>query len=150
MAEGQKSKLYTKSSHEERISFLAVFLVISIIFAFFYLLARGYIHLDSFGECAFKRNYDLPCPSCGMTRSITAFMQGKIIKSLLLQPASAIGCITLVLTAFFSLLSGLLGVNFRFLPPVRMWQTGRILLIGIIILVIGWSVTLTRAFTQVP
>jgi hypothetical protein len=56
----------------------------------------------------------------------------------------------LVLTVFFSLLSVLLGVNFWFLPPVRIWRTGRILFIGIIILAIGWAVTLTRAFVQMP
>jgi hypothetical protein len=31
-----------------------------------------------------------------------------------------------------------------------MWRTGRILLIGVIILAIGWAVTLARAFAQMP
>lgn len=150
MPEQQKSKLYTKSSGEEKNGFLAVFLVIAVIFALLYLLARDYIHLGSFGGCAFERNYGLPCPSCGMTRSVTAFMQGKIIKSFLLQPAAAAGCVVLILTAFFSLLSALLGVNFWFLPPVRMWRTGSILFAGAVILAAGWAVTLARAFAQMP
>jgi membrane protein insertase Oxa1/YidC/SpoIIIJ len=150
MAEQQKSKLYTKAGTEERGGFLAVFLVISVIFALFYLLARGNINPGSFGGCSFERNYGLPCPSCGMTRSVTAFMQGKIIKSFLLQPAAAIGCFALVLAAFFSLLSALLGVNFWFLPPVRMWRTGRILFAAAVVLAVGWAVTLARAFAQMP
>lgn len=141
-----KSKFYCKAQPEDRVGFLIVFAVISLVFGLCYLLADGKISFDSYGGCAFERNYNLPCPTCGMTRSITAFMQGKVISSLVLQPAGGLGCIVLAIVAFFSLLSAMLGLNFSFLPPVRIWQTGRITLAAAAVFVIGWAIMLTKAF----
>ena len=143
-----KSKLYYKAQTEDRLWFLAVFIVISGILGLFYLLTKGDINLCSYGGCAFERNYGLPCPTCGMTRALTAFMQGEIIRSLVLQPAAGVGCIVLGLTAFFSLLSALLGVNFLFLPPVRLWQTGRILLAAAAIFAVGWAIMIAKALIK--
>jgi len=143
-----KSKLYYKAQTEDRLWFLAVFIVISGVFGLFYLLTKGDINPGSYGGCAFERNYGLPCPTCGMTRSITAFMQGEIIRSFVLQPAAGVGCIALGLTAFFSLLSALLGVNFLFLPPVRIWQTGRILLTVAAIFAVAWAIMLARVLIK--
>ncbi|MHB0946841.1 MAG: DUF2752 domain-containing protein [Sedimentisphaerales bacterium] len=141
-----KSKFYYKAHTEDRLGFLVVFAVISLVFGLCYLLSDGRINLSSFGGCAFERNFGLPCPTCGMTRSITAFMQGNILNSLVLQPAGGIGCIVLAVTAFFSLLSALLGLNFVFLPPVRIWPIGRITLAAAAVFIIGWAIMLTKAF----
>jgi hypothetical protein len=141
-----KSKFYCKAQPEDRLGFLVVFVVISLVFGLCYLLSSGKINLGSYGGCAFERNFGLPCPTCGMTRSITAFMQGKAVKSLILQPAAGIGCIVLALTAFFSLLSALPGVDFSFLPPVRIWPIGRITLAAAAVFIVGWTIMLAKAF----
>jgi hypothetical protein len=140
-----KSKFYYKAHIEDRLGFLAVFAVISLVFGMFYLLSNGIINLSSHGGCAFERNYGLPCPTCGMTRSITAFMHGQFVKSLILQPAAGIYCFALAFIAFFSLLSAILGLDFLFLPPVRIWQAGRITLAAAAVFIIGWAIMIVKS-----
>jgi hypothetical protein len=148
MMEQKKSKWFVKSTRQDRITFLVVFAIIGLLFAIFYLAKEGFVNLGPGGGCAFERNFGLPCPTCGFTRAISAFTEGKIIKAFYIQPAAAAICITLIWTAFFSLLSTALGVNFSFLPPVRLWQLKHILLTIIIILTAGWAVTVARALAQ--
>jgi hypothetical protein len=150
MIRQKKSKLFIKSTRQDRITFLVVFAIIGLVFGIFYLVEKDFVHIGPAGGCAFERNYGVPCPTCGFTRAIIAFIQGKIIKAFYIQPAAAAICIALIWTAFFSLLSAALGVNFLFLPPVRMWQLKHILLAVLIVLAAGWAVTLARAFAQMP
>jgi hypothetical protein len=148
MTEQKKSKWFIKSTRQDRITFLVVFVIISFIFVLFYLIKAGLLNFGPPGGCAFERNFGLPCPTCGFTRAIDAFMDGKIIKAFYTQPAAATGCLILVWIAFFSLLSAAIGVNFSFLPPVRIWQLKHILLAIIIILAGGWAVTLAQALAR--
>ncbi len=150
MAEQEKSKWFVKSTRQDRFTFFAVFVIIALLFALFYLIKEGFVNIGPAGGCAFERNFGLPCPTCGFTRAISTFMEGKIIKAFYIQPAAAAICIVLVWLAFFSLLSACLGVNFSFLPPVRMWQLKYILLTTIVILAAGWAVILARALAQMP
>ncbi|MCX5632739.1 MAG: DUF2752 domain-containing protein [Phycisphaerae bacterium] len=139
---------FYKSTKQDRITFLAVFVMIVFIFVLFYVVKAGLLNLGPGGGCAFERNFGLPCPTCGWTRAINAFMDGKIIKAFYVQPGAAAFCLILAWTAFFSLLSAASGVNFSFLPPVRLWQLKHILLTIITILAAGWAVTLARALAQ--
>jgi hypothetical protein len=142
------SKWFIKSARQDRITFFVVVVIIGIFFGIFYLVKADFVNIGPAGGCAFERNFGLPCPTCGMTRAIIAFMEGKIIKAFYIQPAGAAICLVLIWTAFFSLLSACLGVNFFFLPPVRLWRLKHILLAIIIILAGGWAVTLARAIAQ--
>jgi hypothetical protein len=148
MAEQKKSKWFIKSTNRDRFTFLWVFVMVVGLFAFFYLIRCGFLNLGPSGGCAFERNTGLPCPTCGFTRAVRLFMSGKIIEAFYIQPAAAGGCIILAIIGFFSLLSACLGVNFSFLPPVRLWQLKYILLAVIIILAAGWAVTLVRAIAE--
>lgn len=139
---------FYKSTKQERITYLVVFVIIAFIFVLFYVAKAGLLNLAPGGGCAFERNFGLPCPTCGWTRAINAFMDGKIITAFYIQPAAAASCLILIWAAFFSLLSSCLGVNFSFLPPVRLWQLKHILLMIITILAAGWAVTLARALAQ--
>lgn len=143
-----KTKWFVKSSRQDRFTFLVVVVIIGLIFGIFYLIKQGFMNLGPAGGCAFERNYGLPCPTCGMTRAISAFMEGKIIKAFYVQPAAVAICAGLIWIAFFSLLSVCLGVNFSFLPPVRIWQLKHILPATFIILAAGWAVTIARALAQ--
>ncbi len=142
------NKWYYKSTKQDRITFLWVFVITVFVFVLFYLTKQGFINTGPAGGCAFLRNTGLPCPTCGWTRSITAFMEGRIITAFYVQPAAAAGCIILAGLGFFSLLSAAAGVNFPFLPPVRLWQLKVIVLTILIILTAGWAVTVARALTQ--
>jgi hypothetical protein len=150
MTKQKKSKWFVKSTVQDRFTFLVVFVIIGFTFCIFYLVKQGFVNLGPGGGCAFERNFGLPCPTCGWTRAISAFMEGKTIKAFYIQPAAAAGCLILVWTAFYSLLSACLGVDFSFLPPVRLWQLKYILLVILFILAAGWAVTLARAFAKMP
>lgn len=147
MAEPEKSKWFYKSAKQDRITFLWVFVIIVFVFVLFYLVKQGILDLGPADGCAFLRNTGLPCPTCYWTRAIQAFMQGRIITAFYVQPGAAASCIILAAIGFFSLLSSLLGVNFVFLPPLRLWQLKYIVLTIIIIISAGWAVTLARAIT---
>ncbi len=150
MAERKKSKWYVKSTRQDRISFLVVFGIIVLLFSVSYLIQRGFVGFGPVEGCAFERNFGLPCPTCGFTRAIDAFMQGRILTAFYIQPGATAGGLVLLWTAFFSLLSAVLGVNFSFLPPVRIWQLKYILITGFFIFLGGWAVNLARALAKIP
>lgn len=145
-----KSTWFASAQRGDRIAFLAIFLVVCVIFGMFWLLEKGIINPGSYGECALKRNYGIPCPTCGFTTAIKLFVKGGIIKAFWTQPAATMSCIILIWAAFFSLLSSVMGINFSFLPPLRMWQIKYILIAGGIILAGGWAVTMARALAGLP
>jgi Na+/citrate or Na+/malate symporter len=97
-----------------------------------------------------KRNYGIPCPTCGFTTATSLFVTGGIIKAFWIQPAAAAMCVVLLFVAFFSLLSALIGINFSFLPPIRIWRIEYILMAGAIILAAGWAVTIARVLAELP
>jgi hypothetical protein len=148
--EQEKSKWFAKSTPGDRLIFLAVFLAICFVFGVFWLAKEGFVNVGPGGGCALKRNFGLPCPTCGFTTSIDVFVKGGIIKAFWIQPAAAASCVILLFVAFFSLLSAILGVNFSFLPPVRLWQPKYILIAGLIIFAAGWVVTISRALAELP
>lgn len=115
------------------------------IFVFFYTVA--YKDVD-FERCGFEQRYSLPCPTCGMTSSMAAFVHLRLLGAFYIQPAAAVVCWLLVAGAICSLLIAVFGVKLLFIPPVRMWQLKYIFLIFMIIIIGGWAVTLARAYMK--
>lgn len=144
MYELKKSKWFSESTLEDRFIFLAIFLSICSLFGFFWLYKAGFINLGPAGGCAFKRNFGIPCPTCGWTTAIGLFVKGGTIKALYTQPCATISCIILLFTAFFSLLSCILGVNFVFLPSVRLWRPKYLITGFLVILLGGWAFNLIK------
>ena len=123
-----------------------IFLVILALFGFFYCLAFGVVEAELlFGKCGFEQVHQLPCPGCGMTRAITAFVRGEIFSAFYIQPGAGIMCTGLVVLGVLSLLTVCFGVNFRFLPPMRRWRALYIVAAVLIIVSLGWLITLSRA-----
>jgi len=126
-------------------------LVLAAIVGFFGLIwAVGHFNIVlTPGGCAFKQQYNLPCPTCGMTTSAIAFVHGHILLSFYTQPAAGLFCSILLLTAFFAFLTAVFGVYFSFIErlsnqiKLRYW-----LLALLIILAAGWAVTLARAVAE--
>ena len=96
--------------------------------------------------CGFKQRYNLPCPTCGVTTSVVAFAQGKILESFYIQPAAALLCCVLAVSAFLAFFIAVSGIYFgflnRFFTEVKIKY---IILALIIIVAAGWAVTLARA-----
>jgi len=144
MTEYKKSKWFAKSTLEDRLIFLAIFFAIGAVFSGFFLYKSGIIRLGPSGGCAFYRNVGIPCPTCYWTRAMEVFVKYGTTEALKVQPAATVCYITLIFVAFFSLLSSLLGVNFVFLPPVRLWRIDYIAIAAAMIVLAGWLITILR------
>ena len=139
-------KKIRKATQNERI-FAGIVLVLILGSAVvLFLPGRGVIDLGMvFGVCGFKQRYDMPCPGCYMTHSAEAFVQGRIIESFRLQPAAAVFCVGFAVTAVFSLLISVFGINFWFLSGERLTRLVKWIIISAVLLIIaGWGVTLLR------
>ena len=143
-------RFYTRASKNQRLIAGSVFLGILFVFLFGHLSASGYFDIGKmFGPCGFKQKYNLPCPTCGMTRSFLAFSKGEIVKSFLLQPAGGLFWVILVLTAFLSLIMCVFGVYFNFINQLLLEVKIRyIILFLIIVIACGWAVTLCRSIAE--
>lgn len=110
-------------------------------------MANGKIDIGRWvNPCGFKQEYDLPCPTCGLTTSVLAFAQGKIFEAFYIQPAAALLCCIAAVSAFLAFLIAVLGVYFRFLERFfTEVKIRHIIFALIVIFAAGWAVTLARA-----
>lgn len=145
-----KHKFFCRASSRQRITAGFVFLGIAACFGLFWLAAQEKIDIDAWlNPCGFKQRYDLPCPTCGITTSAIAFAQGKIFESFYIQPAGALLCCVLAVSAFFAFFTAVSGVYFRLLKRFfAEIKIKHIILVLIIIILAGWAVTLARALAE--
>ncbi|RKY24456.1 MAG: hypothetical protein DRP62_03675 [Planctomycetota bacterium] len=140
-----KHKFFCRASSRQRLTAGLVFLGIVALFGFLQLMARYKINPWA-GPCGFKQKYGLPCPTCGMTTSAVAFASGKIFESFYIQPAAALLCCVLAVSAFLAFITAVFGVYFNFIRRFfAELKTRYIILALIVIVAVGWAVTLTRA-----
>lgn len=138
-------KIFCRVSSHQRLIAAGIFLALAAFFGFFALVGYYTISLWPF-PCGFQQRYNLPCPTCGVTTSVKAFAQGKIFESFYIQPAAAFFCCVLAVSAIFALFTAVSGIYFeflkRFLAEIKIKY---VVLAVIIIVAIGWAVTLARA-----
>ncbi len=142
-----KTKFFCRASVRQRLTAGAVLLAVAALFGFFRLAAAERIDIERWlGLCGLKQKYALPCPTCGVTTSIIAFAQGRIFRSFYIQPAGALLCCVLAASAFLAFIVAVFGVYFafleRFFTEVKIRD---IILALVIIIAVGWAVTLARA-----
>ena len=144
-----KQKFFCRATNQQRILAGVVFLLIAAAFGLFVLAANNKIDLSWWlGPCGFKQRFGLPCPTCGMTTSIIAFCQGKIIEAFYIQPAMGLFCCVLVIIAVLSLFTGVFGVYFEFIKRFFAEVKIKYIILALLLVVIcGWAVTLARALT---
>jgi hypothetical protein len=145
-----KQKRIIRATSRQRMVAGLVFLWIAGFWLFCFLAVNEHFDLERMlGLCGFKQRHGLPCPSCGMTAATLVFSQGRIFRAFYIQPAAALGCCVLALTAFFSFLTAVFGVYFRFMKrffaEVRMFY---LILAVVIIIACAWAVTLARALAE--
>ena len=140
-----KPKILLRASVRQRVIAGLVFSGIAALFVLFVLSAHYGIGLWPLG-CGFKQKYNLPCPTCGMTTSAVLFAQGKIFEAFYIQPAAALLCCILAVSAFLAFLIAVFGIYFRFLERFfAEVKIKHIILAVIIIIIAGWVVTLIQA-----
>jgi len=138
--------LVRRASFRQRVIGGIVLLAVFILFGFLHLAAISKIDIDRWlTPCGFKQKYDLPCPTCGMTASALALVQGKVFEAFYIQPAAGILLSLLVIAAFLAFFTAVFGVYFSFLERVfSQLSTRRIIGILLVILAAGWAITLIR------
>jgi hypothetical protein len=134
----------------QRIVAGVVFVSVLGIFGVLWAGAHGWFDMSRlFGICGFKQVYGLPCPTCYVTTSAMAFVQGRFLEAFYVQPAGAVLCCALVITAVLALLISVFGVNFSFLhPPISGRMIKYLIVSGIIVLAAGWAVTIARTLAE--
>jgi len=140
-----KPKIFCRASFRQRFAAGLVFLGVAGFFGLLWLAGHYKITLWPL-PCGFRQKYDLPCPSCGMTTSVEAFAQGKIFESFYIQPAAALLCCLLAVSAFLAFLTAVFGVYFGFLNHFFTKVKIKYIILALLIIVAaGWAVTLSRA-----
>jgi len=139
-----------KATRDQRIIALVILAVVSSLFVTLYLGASGVIDIGMLvGPCGFKQRFAVPCPTCGVTTSALAFVQGRIFEAFYIQPAGALLCCLGVVVWVLALLAGVFGVCFdlvnRFLAEVKVRY---VILIILIVFGAAWTVTLARALAE--
>jgi hypothetical protein len=140
-------KIIYRATREQRLIAALIFLWIGAGFIFLWLISKDIISVGLvFGPCGFKQRYGLPCPTCGMTTSSVAFVQGHISQAFYIQPAGAFLCCVLVISAFLAFLTAVFGVYFGFLKRfIEQVKLRHVIIAFLIIIAAGWMVTLARA-----
>jgi len=153
MSESQQqkeTKVLSRASVKGRVIALVVFLLVVGLFAPLVLAANDKIDIERLlGLCGFKQRYGLPCPTCGITTAAIAFVSGRIFTAFYIQPAGALFCFILLVSAFLAFVTAVFGVYFAFLK--RFFSEVRVKAIILTILAIiaaGWAVTLARALAD--
>ena len=81
-----------------------------------------------------------------MTTATVAFASGKIFSSFYTQPAAALLCCVLAVSAFLAFLIAVFGVYFGFLRRFFVEVKIKYIILALIVIVVaGWAVTLARA-----
>lgn len=139
-----KPKIIYRASFRQRLGAGLIFLVVVALFGLFSLAAHYRIGLWPL-LCGFKQKYGLPCPTCGMTTSAFAFAGGRIFEAFYIQPAAAVLCGVLAVSAFLAFLIAVFGVHFGFLKRFFSEVKIKYIVLALIIIVAaGWAVTWAR------
>jgi hypothetical protein len=143
-------KFYRRATGKQRLIAGVMCLFIVGLFGVLSLGGAGKINLTRWtGGCGFKQKFNLPCPSCSMTTAAIAFVKGKIFQSFYIQPAAALLCVLLVISAFLAFLTACFGVYFPFIETIFCQANIKYIVLALVVIILaGWAVTLARALAE--
>lgn len=98
-------------------------------------------HHDEFSFCFFKNLTGIPCPSCGITRSIVLFCQGNVAEAILLNPLGLIAALALLIAPFWILFDSMTGsqsVATAYKKMERFIQQQKVYVPLIALLILNW------------
>ena len=88
-------------------------------------------------RCAFKTITGLPCPTCGVTRTIIALSRGDVARAMFLNPLAAIACAFGLLYLLYA--AAVLALRLpRFRPTVSAAGARRVRIGAVAVLVTNW------------
>ncbi len=132
-----------KPNKNERIAAMLTALIITAAVALAFLIARGFIDpVKLFGICGFEQRRNIPCPFCGMTRSVGMFVTGNFADSLRMQPAAAIMCVTAALVWLYSIARALGCPMVAVTNTIKKIKPIVAIAAIILIILIGWLISL--------
>ena len=145
-----KVKIFRLASARQRLIAAFIFLGVAGLFALFWLAANDKINIGLLLDpCGLKQRTGWPCPTCGFTTSAIAFVRGRIFEAFYIQPVAALFCGILGVLGFSAFIVAVFGVYCGFLE--RLFAKVKVIyliLAFVVIIAIGWSVTLLRAMAE--
>jgi hypothetical protein len=144
------TKMTGRATPQQRFIAAIVFFTIAGAFGLLWLAQVCNIDVGRFFmPCGFQQRFGLPCPTCWMTRSVLSFARGDILAAFYMQPAGGLLCCAAVAAAVLSFAIAVFGMRLLFielfLSRVKILY---IVLVGAIVLLAGWLVTLARVLTE--
>lgn len=121
---------------------LYVLLLGSCATGYIWIASTFYFHLDgkngAFGVCLLKHTTNIPCPSCGSTRSVISLLKGNWIESVLINPFGLLITAVLLVAPIWVLLDFYRNKNslFEFYTRMEEYFKKRWIAIPMIVLVI--------------
>ncbi len=145
-----RHKFFSRASSGQRLIAMFICMAIIVFFAFFALVGRYNLDMGRWlGECGFKQRTGLPCPTCGMTTATLAFSQGHIVRAFYIQPACALMCSIMAITALIAFFVSVSGIYFGFIRSFFKEVKVRYIIIALVVIIAaGWAVTLARAVME--
>lgn len=145
-----KSQKRQTLSSRARIVYALISLTITAGLTVLWAVEKGHFELGPIlGVCGFKQRFGLPCPGCGWTHAAQRFVTGHPFEAFLIQPAAALFSLIAALTAVFSLLFALFGVDFLLPERIFCSKSSKWLVAAIITVILaGWIVALTRTIFE--
>ncbi len=106
-------------------------------------IAKGAIDpVKLFGICGFEQRRNMPCPFCGMTRSVGMFVTGNFADSLRMQPAAAIMCVTITFIWCYSIARAFGCRMDAITNTIKKIKPTIAITIILVIILIGWAVSI--------
>jgi Protein of unknown function (DUF2752) len=88
-------------------------------------------------RCAFKTVTGLPCPTCGVTRTVIALSRGDLDRAMFLNPLAAIACGFGLIYLLYA--AGVLALRLpRFRPTVSATGARRVRIAAITAIAVNW------------
>ncbi len=132
-----------KPTKNEKCRPMLTAIVITAAAALAFLIAKGVIDpVKLFGICGFEQRRNMPCPFCGMTRSVGMFVTGNIAGSFMTQPAAAIMCAAVTLLWLYSIAKAF-GIQVAAVDNIiAKIKPLPAIITAVIILLIGWAISI--------
>ena len=127
---------YRKLSDKQRLLWVLPTGLVVAFSVFGFLAANGKFDVGSnFGVCGFYQKYQMPCPSCGMSRAVIELYKGDLVGSVKEQPAAIVLIILAVGVSILGLVTAFKGVSLVLVERIKLKY---IVFFVIIIVIAGW------------
>lgn len=139
-----------KATSGQRKTGLVIFLVVALGLVGVGLLeAMQYDIGRLFMPCGFKVSRGLPCPTCGYTTVLRAFVTGHLVAAFKIQPAATLLCVALSACAMIGLYVAASGHYPHWLRKGMAECTLKHFLFAFLLIVLlGWAVALAQTVAQ--